>query len=214
MAKFFIHHNATYGLDHAICAMRNPHESWYKGDTEDGYGSQEIGERDLILAKSLVKQGSEHAKFLRQITVYFDMSMPRYFWQEFDQYKFHTTQSTSTMHTLFKRSEPISLELFLFNPSEYFIMEKIVHELNRMRDVWLLAKEDKDGDLQTEILISAKRILPEGFLQLRSVTTNYAELLNMYFQRKNHRLPEWGIFCAYVEHLPYMIDFIEAKKGE
>jgi hypothetical protein len=56
--------------------------------------------------------------------------------------------------------------------------------------------------------------LPEGFLQLRSVTTNYAELLNMYFQRKNHRLPEWGIFCAYVEQLPYMIDFIEAKKGE
>ena len=51
MGKFFIHHNATYGLDHAICAMRNPHESWYKGDTEDGYGSQEIGERDLNLAK-------------------------------------------------------------------------------------------------------------------------------------------------------------------
>jgi hypothetical protein len=90
-------------------------------------------------------------------------------------------------------------------------MDKIVAELNRMRDVWLVAKEEKDVQMQNDMLVSAKRILPEGFLQLRTLSTNYAELLNIYFQRKNHRLPEWKVFCNYVEQLPYMKDFIEAK---
>lgn len=210
----YINHLGTYGIDHAIVAMRNPHESWEKGDTEEGYGDGVIGERDLALAKSLVKSGSEHAKFLRQITVYMDICMPRYWWQEYDQYKYHVTQSTSTMHTLFNRKEPISLSQFIYNPSEFFIMEKIVTELNRMREVWLVAKEEKNAEMQNEMLVSAKRILPEGFLQLRTVSTNYAELLNIYFQRKGHRLPEWKLFCDYVEQLPYMKDFIEAKKGE
>ncbi len=55
----------------------------------------------------------------------------------------------------------------------------------------------------------------EGFRQMRIWDTNYAELRNMYFQRKNHRLKEEWIdtFCKWVESLPYAEEFI-MYKGE
>ena len=47
-------------------------------------------------------------------------------------------------------------------------------------------------------------------LQLRTIDTNYAELRNMYFQRRNHRLKEEWIntFCKWVENLPYADELI------
>ena len=193
------------GIEEAIIGMRNPMNSWIHSDTEDDV----IGERDLALAKNLIKNGSEHAKFLRQIHVWMDVKMPRYFWQEFDQYHFNVTQSTSTMHRLFEHTKPIALDSFVFNPSEFFIMDEIVKRLNGMREVWLVAKEEKNVELMNEMLISAKRILPEGYLQLRTVSTNYAELINIYKQRVQHRLPEWKTFCNAIEMLPYMKEFLE-----
>jgi len=44
---------------------------------------------------------------------------------------------------------------------------------------------------------------------------NYETALNMYFQRKNHRLPEWNddnpkSICSFIKSLPYMDKFIKA----
>ena len=68
----------------------------------------------------------------------------------------------------------------------------------------------KDVVQMNRLLVRAKRMLPEGFLQMRTFDTNYAELRNMYFQRKNHRLKEeWiDIFCKWVESLPYAKELI------
>lgn len=33
-------------------------------------------------------------------------------------------------------------------------------------------------------------------------------LRNIYNQRKHHRLPEWHIFCKFIEQLPYAKEFI------
>lgn len=52
------------------------------------------------------------------------------------------------------------------------------------------------------------RVLPESWLQTRTVTLNYANLRNMYFQRKNHKLTEWHTFCNWIEKLPYATDLI------
>lgn len=193
------------GIEWAISGARNAHNSWIHSDTVDNT----MGQKDLTLAKKLVKSGPEHAKFLRQIQVWMDVKMPRYWWQEFDTYHFHVSQSTSTMHRLFEHSKPITLDCFVFNPSEFFIMEEVVKCLNGMREVWLVAREEKNVELMNEMLISAKRILPEGYLQLRTISTNYAELINIYKQRGQHRLPEWRTFCKAIEMLPYMKEFLE-----
>ena len=60
------------------------------------------------------------------------------------------------------------------------------------------------------LLVRAKRMLPEGFLQMRTWDTNYAELRSIYFQRKNHRLKEEWVdtFCKWVESLPYAKELI------
>jgi len=71
----------------------------------------------------------------------------------------------------------------------------------------------QDADEKNKLLVRAKRILPESFLQLRTMDTNYAELRNIYFQRRHHRLKnEWGIIISWIESLPYAKELITIEK--
>lgn len=54
--------------------------------------------------------------------------------------------------------------------------------------------------------------IPTGFQLTARMTTNYRQLKTIYYQRKNHRLPEWRDFCSFIETLPYFNELI--KKGE
>lgn len=100
----------VWGFKHAIRGMRNPKNSW---DRIDSTFEPEVklGENDLKLCLALIRGGSEHRKFLRQIFVSVDITAPLYWWKEYDTYKVGTTaNSTSTMHKL--TSKPITLEDF------------------------------------------------------------------------------------------------------
>jgi hypothetical protein len=64
-----------------------------------------------------------------------------------------------------------------------------------------------------------KSILPESFLQRATMTFSYETLLSMYFQRWNHRLPQWRSngtgalsICNWIQALPSMRDFIDAAQ--
>ena len=46
-----------------------------------------IGPKDMQLAKNLIRAGSEHRKFMREIVVSMDITDPMYFWSEYDTYK-------------------------------------------------------------------------------------------------------------------------------
>lgn len=190
----------VYGFIPAITAMRNPKCSWDRSDSGlTGTGAEELGKKDLVLAKSLVKAGTEHSKFLRQIQVWVDVFMPRYWWQEADTYHFGSKNSCSTMHSLHR--EPFTMMDFYLGatPTKFLEehLQRTVDDLNTMRNLYL---ETHDFDCVLEM----KRMLPESFIQLRSWNTNYAELLNIYKQRKNHALKEeWGLFCKWCESLPY-----------
>ena len=52
------------------------------------------------------------------------------------------------------------------------------------------------------------QILPESWLQTRTVTMSYANLRNMYFQRHDHKLIEWHKFCDWIKSLPYAGELI------
>ena len=91
----------VYGFKRALKGMRNPLESWHKNDTVEENGKVVIGENDLDLAQRLIKSGSEHRKFMRQIFVSVDITGPLYWWKEFDTYKVGTVaNSCSTMHKI------------------------------------------------------------------------------------------------------------------
>ena len=61
--------------------------------------------------------------------------------------------------------------------------------------------------LYLEILYSN----PAGFKITARMTTNYRQLKTIYKQRRYHRLPEWQIFCDWLETLPYS-EFITRKE--
>lgn len=167
-----------------------------------------IGENDMDLCKRLVKAGSEHAKFLRMIQVWADVDMPRYMWQELDCYKFGVKNSESTMHRLLNNQKPISLDMFVYCVEDEKLMKHIIEHLDRLRIKYLECKENQD--YRNYLLLRAKRLLPEGFLQMRTWNTNYAELRNIYHQRKNHRLKEeWqDVFIGWIKTLPYVKELI------
>ena len=68
----------VYGFKRALKGMRNPLESWRKNDTVEENGKVVIGENDLDLAQRLIKSGSEHRKFMRQIFVSVDITAVSY----------------------------------------------------------------------------------------------------------------------------------------
>ena len=82
--------------------------------------------------------------------------------------------------------------------------------MSKRKEYKEIQKTTKDNAAMNKLLVRAKRMLPEGFLQLRTLDTNYAELRSMYFQRRNHRLKEeWSdMFCKWVESLPYAKELI------
>ena len=217
------------GFEGAIRGMRFPYESNYKSDShkcreltcgcciwyndcsvEDRHDGYAIGDADMALCKKLVKAGSEHRKFLRMIHVQAEVTAPRYWWQEAETYSYllhnpmnYVRNSSSTMHLITKR--PLTLDDFSTNDASMnFIEHHVLPIINPMICEYSQTKNE-------ELFITIKQILPESYNQIRTIDTNYECLLNIYRQRKNHRLPEWSGpngFCEWVESLPYMEDFL------
>lgn len=202
----------VFNFDGAIRGMRNPLNSWNKSDSYfDDNGNFIIGENDLGLMQRLIKSGSEHSKFMRMIHVCVDVDMPRYWWSEADTYHFNTKNSCSTMHKLLNNNDPITLDLFVLCDEDKDWWINTVNKLEGMRQEYKnIQSTTKDTKQMNRLLVRAKRMLPEGFLQMRTWDTNYAELRSIYFQRKNHRLKEEWVdtFCKWVESLPYAKELI------
>ena len=198
----------------AIRGMRNPLASWNKSDSEWDGENYIIGEKDIDLAQRLIKAGSEHRKFLRQIFVSVDITAPLYWWKEMDTYKVATVaNSTSTMHKL--ASTPITLDCFetddFEEDLEYFqgnttgmLSEVIIEQLEFLRQQY---NETKDVRYWKELI----RWLPEGWLQKRTWTANYETIRAICSkgQRRNHKLTEWSVsFINWARTLPYAKEFI------
>lgn len=223
----------VWGFKHAVRGMRNPMNSWAKGDS--GYTVKEyelhdgeekvtydesqfgIGSNDIDLMQRLIKSGPEHRKFMRQIMVSVDITAPLYLWKELDTYKIGTTaNSTSTMHKL--ATTPITIDCFETDDynggllvydrepyNENFIVddiwEEIINHCETLRKRYL---KTKDMRYWKELI----RILPEGYLQTRTVTMNYENLYSIVRQRKSHKLTEWSSFIDWVHVLPYAEELI------
>lgn len=193
----------VFNINGAIRAMRNPLESWVKADSKTIHSDKgteyQLGENDLDLIYRLIKAGTEHRKFLRQIFVSVDITAPRYWWTEFDTYKIGVTRnSCSTMHKL--ASTPITYDSFAHSD---LILTGLPETLEEIR------KEYQNTN-NKELFIKLKSNLPESFLQKSTVTMNYENILTMYKQRHNHRLEEWSKdFVQWVHSLPYADEFIK-----
>ena len=195
------------GFEGALQGMRNPLKSYNKADSFWADDSTFIiGPNDYKLAKGLWKGGAEHRKWMRQVIVWVEITAPRYWWREFDTYKIGTSaNSESTMHTIlkedFNRNE---FEWPKFNGSDWDIEAAFNDYIDVIKTVRDRANEvaiSQNKEYYQQIL---KAMLPESFLQKRTVCLNYEVLATMYHQRKNHRLPQWSRdFVSWIKTLPY-----------
>lgn len=200
----------TAGFRPAIRGMRNAYKS--KGDSvpcdplscydciHEGYDGTcmyedaertrfIVGEKDEALCRRLIKGGPSHRKYLRQIMVWADITLPRYLWAEFDTYRAGCEKnSESTVHTIMH--EEISPQLFQLD--EWDPLPKEVRDYIRFID------KNRPN------LRAVKQLLPESFLQTRTCMLSYETLRKMYQERHNHPLMEWtNDFVKWCESLPY-----------
>lgn len=200
-----------------------------------------IGPEDMRLAQNLIKAGSEHRKFMRQIFVSVDITAPLYFHKELDTYKVATTaNSTSTMHTI--QNKEIDFNLFELGDyhSELPLIDDVnlglrvdcfLNDLEQLRQKYLMLMEEAkktDSEEEAEIIRKEAKLywkelirwLPEGWLQTRTWTGNYENLLGICSkgQRRYHKLTEWSgeypdeeelrSFIEFARSLPYAKQFI------
>jgi len=188
----------------AIRGMRNPLESWDKSDTVFDYGFPIMGSNDLDLMKRLVNAGTDHSKFMRMITVSYDIVAPLYWWKEFDTYKIGTVRnSCSTMHKIEARE--LKVDDFakdgLTTNDIVFCLEPTVHYVNSLIREWKTASGSEKRSLHQRIV----KLLPDSYLQRATITTNYQVLRAIRnSDRKSHRLDEWvDDFMKFIDGLPY-----------
>ena len=62
--------------------------------------------------------------------------------------------------------------------------------------------------LSGEELQKVKAEIPSGRKLTKVDYFSYQTLRRIYFQRRNHRLPEWHEFCNFIETLPYAKELI------
>ena len=144
---------------------------------------------DRIKSLANCKMGTGHDNFLNGIIVQFDITFSNKAWVELQRYHFiDFVSSQSTMHCISKMDIKCMCN--------GYVSDTVIAEVERLKEIYL---NTKDSDDYLRLLYN----IPSGFELTARMTTNYRQLKTIYRQRRNHRLPDWHIFCDFIEKLPH-----------
>lgn len=177
----------SYGVTLQLTQNKDALHEWY----EDIYQNKPI----YLLRKKMEKRanklaplGGGHNEFLKFIHIHLLITAPDYWWGQMVQYSFVNDLSTSLMHSALDRN----LEQTDF---EGIISADGIDLLGYFRNLVINNQMDFDEYIGK---------IPRGFLYTRVLDTNYMALKNIIAQRKNHKLPQWKLFCdAVLEQVDY-----------
>lgn len=199
---------SVMNMENAIRGARNPLNSWGRSDSfYDDKGNYVLGPNDLDLAVRLAKAGNDHRKFLRQIFVSVDITAPLYWWKEFDTYKVGTVaNSCSTMHKIHHKTfERADFSCEKMDEDALKVLDTVIEYMEGERVKFCEDKKNKQA------WINMIQMLPTSYNQMRTVTLNYENLINMYYARRTHKLHEWHDLCDWIMSLPYAEQLIAVK---
>lgn len=182
----------VYGLDESIKKAKYPM-------------SVDISKLDSNLTPGIMSlaqsgKGEGHDQWLTGIVVQFDLTYTVKAWTEAERYRFlYFISSQSTMHRIARFD--LDKQYSQYTDQRCIeVVKELVEKYN----------ETKDPEDYLRILYSN----PCGMLLTAGMVTNYRQLKTIYTQRKNHRLPEWREFCAWIETLPMAKELILPKEDK
>lgn len=183
----------VYGLDEAVQGAK------FSFAVDPSQVTTDITPTTEKLAQAPI--GSGHDNFLNGVIVQFDLTFTNKVWVEAERYHFlDFVSSQSTMHRITK-FDLDQAYISYTDPRIIAIMKEKVMKYNDMQ------KEAVDHpELRSQVEEAYLEILysnPAGFRLTARMTTNYRQLKTIYRQRKDHRLPEWRLFCQWVKTLPH-----------
>ena len=152
--------------------------------------------RALKLTKAPLNSG--HVSWAKGVVVNMDITFTNKAWIELQRYHFiDIITGMSTMHRISK-----------FNLNDAFNEYVDPHIIIHLKAIQKEYNDNPTKENYLKLLYST----PSGLLMTGRVTTNYLQLMNIYQQRHNHRLPEWREFCQQlVDELPLFKEFLIAN---
>lgn len=155
---------------------------------------------DRVKSLGMSKTGTGHDQFLTGIVVQFDLTLSLKAWTEAQRYHFlDFVSSQSTMHRITKFD--------IDEQCNEYVDEVIA---NRLQDLIADYNEDRSDVNYLRVLYN----IPTGFRLTARMTTNYRQLKTIFYQRRNHRLPEWRTFCDWMLTLPFFKEIcVDVEEG-
>ena len=191
----------VYGLDEAIRAAKYP-----KAVELDGLTAELT---DGIKACSTCPTGTGHDNFLKGIIVQFDLTLSEKAWPEAQRYHWlDFVSSCSTMHKL-QAMKPKDCCNRYVDPRVIDVLQEKIDRYN-----WLVATNKKpeyniNPDEIKEARLEMLYNIPSGFELTAAMTTNYLQLKTILQQRRHHALPDWQMFCDWMETLPRFLELTQ-----
>ena len=154
--------------------------------------------------------GEGHDNALKGIIVQFDLTFSNKAWVEAERYHFlDFISSQSTMHKLnkFKIAEQCNA----------YVDQRVIDVLQELVDEYnsLLERQKNGENVSIEAIKTARLKMlyntPAGFELTAGMTTNYQQLKTIYQQRRHHALPDWQVFCDWVETLPRFMELTQKE---
>lgn len=170
----------VYGLEDSIKASK------YPMSTDISKLNDELTDKAVSLAQC--EKGTGHDNWLNGVIVQFDLTFTNKAWVEGERYHFlEFVSSQSTMHKIAK-----------FDLDKAYIEYVDTRMVEIMKELVARYNNDPTPENYLKVLYSN----PCGFRLTARMTTNYRQLKTIYAQRRTHRLPEWKMFCSWIESLP------------
>ena len=190
----------VYDLDESVRASKYPMA------VDHDKTNSEITDRTKSLGRTGMGEG--HDNFLSGIVVNFVFTITNKMWVEAERYHFfQIVSSQSTMHRISKIGENRNNFDSHVDTRTLSILNEKIAEYNRL--VSLATPDDlnvthKRDELLKEDYLDILMNVTAGLKITARISTNYRQLKTIYYQRKNHRLPEWRKFCNWMEtELPH-----------
>ena len=190
----------VYDLDESVRASKYPMA------VDHNKTNSEITDRTKSLGRTGMGEG--HDNFLSGIVVNFDLTITNKMWVEAERYHFfQIVSSQSTMHRISKIGENRNNFDSHVDSRTLSILNEKIAEYNRLSSLSTpddLNVTQKRDELLKEAYLDILMNVPAGLKLTARISTNYRQLKTIYYQRKNHRLPEWRKFCNWMEtELPH-----------